>query len=96
MNFDIQLYIHRYHTLGAEARRTYHQKNTHTQIKKCTTHEPFHEKNITLTIPRNTTFDRFKIFESMQQPHESKETFYRRIREAGTMCKFKDLEEDLV
>ena len=32
----------------------------------------------------------------MQQPHESLETFYSRIREAGAMCKFKDLEEDLV
>ena len=32
----------------------------------------------------------------MQQPHESLETFYIRIREAGAMCKFKDLEEDLV
>ena len=32
----------------------------------------------------------------MQQSHESLETFYSRIREAGALCKFKDLEEDLV
>ena len=32
----------------------------------------------------------------MQQPHESLETFYSRIREAGAMCNFKDLEKDLV
>ena len=32
----------------------------------------------------------------MQQSHESLETFYSRIREAGSLCKFKDLEEDLV
>ena len=32
----------------------------------------------------------------MQQPHESIKTFYSRIREAGAMRNFKDLEEDLV
>ena len=32
----------------------------------------------------------------MQQSHESLESFYSRIREAGALCKFKDLEEDLV
>ena len=32
----------------------------------------------------------------MQQSHESLETFYSRMREAGALCKFKDLEEDLV
>ena len=32
----------------------------------------------------------------MQQSHESLETFYSRIREAGALCKFEDLEEDLV
>ena len=85
-----------YLSLGAEARRNYHQKNPHTQIEKCTTHELIHELNITFPIPRNTTFDRFKFFKSVQQPHESLETFYSRIREAGAMCKFKDLEEDLV
>ena len=85
-----------YLSLGAEARRNYHPKNPHTQIEKCTTHELVHELNITFTIPRNTTFDRFKFFKSMQQWHESLETFYSRIREAGVPCKFKDLEEDLV
>ena len=56
-----------YLSLGAEARRNYHQKNPHTQIEKCTTHELVHELNITFTIPRNTTFGRFKFFKSMQQ-----------------------------
>ena len=32
----------------------------------------------------------------MQQPHESLETFYSRLREAGAICKLKDLGEDLV
>ena len=85
-----------YLSLGAEARRTYHQRNPHTQIEKCTTHELVHELNISFTIPRNTIFDRVKFFKSMQQPQELLETFYSRIREAGAMCKFKDLEEDLV
>ena len=85
-----------YLTLGAEARTNYHQKNPHTQIEKCTTHELVQELNVTFTIPRNTTFDRFKFFKSMQQSHESLETFYSRIREVGAMCKFNDLEENLV
>ena len=72
------------------------EEPTHINRKKCTTHELVHELNITFTIPQNTTFDRFKFFKSMQHPHESLETFYGRIREAGAMCKFKDLEEDLV
>ena len=74
-----------YLSLGAEARRTYHQKNPHTHVEKCTTHELVHEFNITFTIPRGTTFNRFKFFKSMHQPHESVETFYSRIREAGAM-----------
>ena len=71
-------------------------RKIHTLIEKCTTHELVHELNITFIFPRNTTFDRFKFFQSMQQPHESLETFYSRIREAGAICKLKDLEEDLV
>ena len=85
-----------YLSLGAEARKNYHQKNPHTQIEKCTTHDLEHELNITFTIPRNTTFDTFKFFKSMPQSHETLEIFYSRIREAGALCKFKDLEEALV
>ena len=85
-----------YLSLGAEARRTCHHKNPHTQKEKCTTHELVHELNITFTFPRNTTFDRFKFFKSMQQPHESLETFYSRLREAGALCKFKEMKKDLV
>ena len=85
-----------YLSLGAESRRTYHQKNPHTQIERCTTHKLVHELNITFTIPRNTTFDRFKFFKSRQQSHESLEIFYSRIKEAGALCKFNNLEEDLV
>ena len=85
-----------YLSLGAEARRTYHQKKSHREIEKSTTHELVHELSITFTIPRNTTFDRFKFFKSMQQSHKSLETFYSGNREAGAICKFKDLEEDFV
>ena len=83
-------------SFGADARRTYHQNNLHTQIEKYTTHELVHELNITFTnLPKNT-FDGFRFFKSMQQLHESLETFYSRVREAGALCNFRDLEEDLV
>ena len=57
-----------YSSLLNEERRTYHQKNPHTQIEKCTTHELVHELNITFTIPRNTTFDRL-IFSNQCDNH---------------------------
>ena len=52
------------HLFIASSRRTYLQKNPHTQIKNCTTHELVHELNITFTIPRNTTFDSFIFYKS--------------------------------
>ena len=84
-----------YLSLRAEARGTYHQKNSHTQIEECTTYELVHELNITSSNPQNSTFDRFKFFKSMQQPHETLETFNSGIREACALFKIKDLEEDL-
>ena len=87
-----------YLSLEAEARKTYHHQNPHTQIEKCTTHEIGHELNVTFIFARNTTFNRFNffIFQINSQPHESLETCYSRIREAGALFKFKELEEDLV
>ena len=84
-----------YLSLRAEARGTYHQKNSHTQIEECTTYELVHELNITSANPQNSTFDRFNFFKSMHQPHETLETFYSGIREACALFKFKELEEDL-
>ena len=83
-----------YLSLGADERRTYHQKDPHTQREKCATHELVHELIIAFTITRNTTFQRF--FKSTQQSLESLETFYSKIREAEEMFQFKDLENDLV
>ena len=57
-----------YLSLGAEWSRTYHQRNPHTKIERCTTNELVHELTLTLTRPRNTTFDRFQCFNAMQQP----------------------------
>ena len=85
-----------YLSLGAEGNRTFHQRNPHTQIERCTTNELVHELTLTFTRPRNRTFDRFQCFKSMQQPNESFETFYSRLREQGAHCKFEQLEEDLI
>ena len=56
-----------YLSLGAEGTRTYHQRNPHTRIERCTTNELVHELAITFTRPRNTTFDRFQCFKAMQR-----------------------------
>ena len=85
-----------YLSLGAEGTRTYHQRNPHTKIERCTTHELVQELTLTFTRPRNTTFDRFQCFKAMQQPNESFETFYSRLRELGSYCKFENLEEELI
>ena len=85
-----------YLSLGSEGSRTYHQRNPHTRIEGCTTHELVQELALTFTRPRNTTFDRFQCFKAMQQLYESLETFYSRLRELGAHCRFENLEEDLV
>ena len=85
-----------YLSLGAEGTRTYHQRNPHNRIERCTTNELVHELAITFARPRNTTFDRFQCFKAMQRLDESLETFYSRLRELGAHCKFEKLEEDLV
>ena len=62
----------------------------------CTTYEFAHELSLTFTNPRNTTYDRFQIINARQEPHESLETFYSRLRELGAKAAFGALEQDLV
>ena len=85
-----------YLSLGSEGTRTYHQRNPHSRIERCTANELVHELAITFTRPRNTTFDRFQCFKAMQRSNEFLETFYSRLRELGAQCRFGKLEEDLV
>ena len=85
-----------YLSLGTEGCRTFHQRNPHTKIERCTTNELVHELSLTFTRPRNTTFDRFQFFRALQQSNESLETFYSRLRELGSHAKLENLEEDLV
>ena len=82
-----------YLSLGSEGSRTYHQRNPHTKIERCTTNELVHDLTLTFTRPRNTTFGRFQCFKAMQQTNESFETFYSRLRELGAHCKFEKLED---
>ena len=68
-----------YLSLGTEGCRTYHQRNPHTRIERCTTNELVHELSLRFTRPRNLTFDRFQFFRAIQS-NESLETFYSRTR----------------
>ena len=92
MNVKSLIYL----SLGAEACRTFHQRNPHTRIDRCTTNELVHELTLTFTRPRNITFDRIQLFKAQQQPNKSLETFYSRLREAGSHCRFEHLEEDII
>ena len=85
-----------YLSLGAEGNRTFHQRNPHIRIERCTTNELVHELTLTFTRPRNRTFDRFQCSKSMQQPNDLFESFYSRLREQRAHCKFEQLEEDLL
>ena len=85
-----------YLSLGAEACRTFHQRNPHTKIDRYSTHELVHELALTFTRPRYITFDRYQLFTSKQHPHESLENFYSRLREAGSHCRFDHLEEEII
>ena len=85
-----------YLSLGTEGCRTYHQRNPHTKIERCTANELVHEISLTFTRPRNLTFDRVQFFRALQQSNESLETFYCRLRELGSHAKLEHLEEDLV
>ena len=85
-----------YLSLGSEACRTLHQRNQHTKIDRCTTTEQVHQLTLTFTRPRNISFDRFQLFKAQQQPNESLETFYSRLREAGSHCRFEHPEEDII
>ena len=72
---DLKVKNRIYLSLGSEGSRTYHQRNPHTRIERCTTNELVHEFELTFTRPRNTTFDRFQCLKAMQQSDESLETF---------------------
>ena len=85
-----------YLSLGSEGSKTYHQRNPHTKIERCTTNVLVHELTLTFTRPRNPTFDRSQCFKPFQQPNESFETFCSRLRELGAHGKFKDLDEGLI
>ena len=83
-----------YLSLGSEACQTFHQRNPYTKIDRCTTNELVHELTLTFTRRRNITFDRFKLLKAQQQPNESLENFYSRLREAGSHCRFEHLAKD--
>ena len=93
---DLKVKSFIYLSLGTEGCRTYHQRNPHTKIERCTTNDLVHELSLTLTRPKNLTFDRFQFFRAMQQSNESLETFYSRLRKFGSHAKLEQLEEDLV
>ena len=85
-----------YLSIGQEGTRQYHQNNPHTKIDTCSTYEFAHELAVTFTKPRKTTYDRFQIINARQEPHESLETFYTRLRELGAKAAFGAVEQDLV
>ena len=85
-----------YLSIGQEGTRKYHQNNPHMKLDTCSTYKFAHELSTTFTKPRNTTYDRFQIINARQEPHESLETFYSRLRELGAKAAFGAVEQDLV
>ena len=85
-----------YLSIGKEGTRMYHQKNPHTKIDTCMTYEFAHELSLTFTKPRNTTYDIFQTINARQEPRESLETFYSRLRELGAKAASGSVEQNLV
>ena len=85
-----------YLSTGQPGTRIYHHNNPHKKIDTSSTYEFSHELSITFTKPRNTTYARFQIINARQEPHESLETFYSRLRELGAKAASGEVEQDLV
>ena len=73
-----------------------HQNNPHSKIDTCTHYEFEHELSITFIKPWNTTYDRFRIINARQEPHESLQTFCSRQRELRAKTAFGAVEQDWV
>ena len=93
---DTKIHSFLYLPTGQDGTRIYHQNNPHTKIDTCSTYEFAHELSIIFTKPRNTTYDRFQIINARQEPHESLETFYSRIRQLAAKAPFGAVEQDPV
>ena len=93
---DLKVKSLTYLSLGTEATRTFHQRNPHTIIDRCSTNELVYELGLTFTRPRNLTFDRFQLITVQQLPNESLETFFSRLRELGSKAALGNVEEDLI
>ena len=93
---DLKVKSLTYLSLGNEATRIFHQRNPHTVIDRCSTNELVYELGITFTRPRNLTFDRFQLITVQQNPNETLETFWSRLRELGSKAALGNVEEDLI
>ena len=93
---DLKVKSLTYLSLGTEAIRIFHQRNPHTVIDRCSTNELVYELGITFTRPRNLTFDRFQLITVQQNPNETLETFWSRLRELGSKAALGNVEEDLI
>ena len=85
-----------YWSLGTEAIRIFHQRNPHTMIGYCSKNELEYELGLTITRPRNLTFDRFQLITVQQNPIENLETLFSRLRELGSKAALGNRREDLI
>ena len=85
-----------YLSLGPEAIQLFYQRNPQTIIDRCSTNELVYELGLTVTRPRNLTFDRFLLITVQQNANENLDTFFSRLRELGSKCDLRNVEEDLI
>ena len=55
-----------------------------------------HELALSLTQPRNITYDRFLLFTCKQKQNEKLESFHCRLKALGAKCRLGSAEEDLI
>ena len=85
-----------YSSIGQEGTRIYHQNNLHTKIYTCSTYEFAPTNYQSPSQNQETQQDRSQIINARQEPHDSLETFYSRLRELGAKAAFGAVEQDLV
>ena len=74
----------------------YHQNNWHNKIDTCSTYEFGHEFIITNFKDKKQTYNRFQLINAKQEPHQTLERFYSRLRVLGSKGVLGPVEDDLV
>ena len=85
-----------YQSLDQEATNIFHQRNTHTEMAKCTTNAFVEQLRDTVKEIRNETSDRYQFFNYKQNINEPLEYFHSRVKQKAALCSPEDIEDSVL